>query len=127
MAGALLPASYVAMAQRIRAKYRAAILKLFETVDVILAPATPTVAPPLGSKMFELDGQQVPVRANLGLFTQPFSFIVLPVMAVPVWTAGPLPIGVQVIAPPWREDIAVRVAGHLERTGVVASKVAALA
>jgi AtzE family amidohydrolase len=128
MAGALLPASYVAMAQRIRARYRAAILKLFESVDVILAPATPTVAPPLGSKTFELDGQQVPVRANLGLFTQPFSFIGLPVMAVPVWTAdAALPIGVQVIAPPWREDIAVRVAGHLESTGVAASKVAALA
>jgi aspartyl-tRNA(Asn)/glutamyl-tRNA(Gln) amidotransferase subunit A len=128
MAGALLPASYVAMAQRIRSRYRAAMMKLFETVDVILAPATPAVAPPLGSKTFELDGQQVPVRANLGLFTQPFSFIGLPVMAVPVWTAATaLPIGVQVIAPPWREDIAVRVAGHLERTGVAVSKVAALA
>jgi AtzE family amidohydrolase len=126
MAGALLPATYVAMAQRIRSRYRAAIVKLFESVDVILAPATPTVAPPLGSKTFELDGQQVPVRANLGLFTQPFSFIGLPVMAVPVWTTGTLPIGVQVIAPPWREDIAVRVAGHLERTGVAASKVATL-
>lgn len=127
IAGALLPASYVAMAQRIRAKYRAGVMKLFETVDVILAPAAPTVAPPLGGKTFELDGQQMPVRANLGLFTQPFSFIGLPVMAVPVWPKGEsLPVGVQVIAPPWREDIAVRVAGYLERSGIVASKVAML-
>ena len=128
IAGALLPASMIAMAQRIRRKYREAVLKLFDSVDVVLAPATPTVAPPLGSKTFALDGQQVPVRANLGLFTQPFSFIGLPVMAVPVWTsASSLPIGVQVIAPPWREDIAIRVASHLESAGIASAKVAALA
>jgi AtzE family amidohydrolase len=128
LAGALLPASYVAMAQRVRRKYRAAVLKLFESVDVILAPATPTVAPMLGQKTFALDGQEVPVRANLGLFTQPFSFIGLPVMAAPVWTAGSaLPIGVQVIAPPWREDIANRVAGYLESKGIAAARAAPLA
>ncbi|WP_439574143.1 AtzE family amidohydrolase [Phreatobacter sp.] len=127
IAGALLPAAWVANAQKVRRAYRAAILDLFREVDVILAPATPTRAPAIGQKVFELDGQQVPVRANLGLFTQPFSFVGLPIMAVPVWTEGErLPIGVQVIAAPWREDIAVRVAGHLERAGVVASPVAAL-
>jgi AtzE family amidohydrolase len=127
IAGALLPAAYVNMAQRVRRKYREAVLKLFDEVDVILAPATPTRAPALGQKTFELDGGTVPVRANLGLFTQPFSFIGLPVMAVPVWTEGEaLPIGVQVIAAPWREDIVVRVAGYLERAGIVASKVASL-
>lgn len=127
MAGALLPAAWVAHAQKLRRAYQAAILDLFRDVDVILAPATPTRAPSIGQKMFELDGQPVPVRANLGLFTQPFSFVGLPVMAVPVWTDGErLPIGVQVVAPPWREDIAVRVAAHVERTGIAASKVASL-
>lgn len=49
-------------------------------------------------------------------------------MAVPVWTDGErLPIGVQVIAAPWREDVAVRVAGYLEGAGVAASPVAGLA
>lgn len=100
---------------------------LFRDVDVIIAPATPTRAPALGQKTFDLDGQRVPVRANLGLFTQPFSFIGLPVMSVPVWTAGEaLPIGVQIIAPAWREDIVVRVAGHLERAGLVGARIARL-
>jgi 1-carboxybiuret hydrolase len=33
----------------------------------------------------------------------------------------PLPIGVQIIAAPWREDIALRVAHTLEANGVVAA------
>jgi aspartyl-tRNA(Asn)/glutamyl-tRNA(Gln) amidotransferase subunit A len=32
-----------------------------------------------------------------------------------------MPIGVQIIAAPWREDIALRVAYALERAGVVSS------
>jgi Asp-tRNA(Asn)/Glu-tRNA(Gln) amidotransferase A subunit family amidase len=38
---------------------------------------------------------------------------------VPLWTAQGLPIGVQVIAPPWREALALRVAAYLELRGVV--------
>ena len=72
-----------------------------------------------------LDGKEMLVRPNIGLFTQPISFIGLPVVAVPVWTEGEaLPIGVQIIAPPWREDLALRVARALERDGVVSAPVA---
>jgi len=39
-------------------------------------------------------------------------------VAVPVWPDGGLPIGVQVIAAPWREEVALRVARVLEREGV---------
>jgi len=56
---------------------------------------------------------ELPVRANLGLYTQPISFIGLPVVAVPV-PMDPLPIGVQIIAAPWREDVALRLAHALE-------------
>jgi aspartyl-tRNA(Asn)/glutamyl-tRNA(Gln) amidotransferase subunit A len=34
---------------------------------------------------------------------------------------APLPIGVQIIAAPWREDIALRIAQTLEQMGVVAA------
>jgi len=60
------------------------------------------------------------VRANLGIYTQPISFIGLPVVAVPV-PLDPLPIGVQIITAPWREDLALRIAHALERMGVVAA------
>jgi aspartyl-tRNA(Asn)/glutamyl-tRNA(Gln) amidotransferase subunit A len=62
----------------------------------------------------------MPVRANLGLYTQPISFIGLPVVAVPV-PLEPMPIAVQIIAAPWREDVALRIAYALERMGVVAA------
>src|SRR5439155_8365233 len=74
----------------------------------------------IGHQTFVLDGVELPVRANLGIYTQPISFIGLPVVAVPV-PLKPLPIGVQIIAAPWREDMALRVARALERAGVVAA------
>jgi len=64
----------------------------------------------------------VPLRPNLGLFTQPISFAGLPVVAVPVSAPGRLPIGVQVIAAPWQEATALRVAQALETRGVVAAR-----
>jgi aspartyl-tRNA(Asn)/glutamyl-tRNA(Gln) amidotransferase subunit A len=119
IAGALIPAAMVVQAQKFRRWYRDAVLRLFEEVDVILAPATPCVAPLIGQKTFVLDGREMPVRPNIGIYTQPISFIGLPVVAVPVPMAGGLPIGVQVIAAPWREAVALRVAQVLESRGVV--------
>ena len=54
-----------------------------------------------------------------GSYTQPISFIGLPVVAVPV-PLQPLPIGVQIIAAPWREDVALRIAYALEQAGIAA-------
>jgi aspartyl-tRNA(Asn)/glutamyl-tRNA(Gln) amidotransferase subunit A len=118
IAGALVPAAAVAQAQKFRRIYRDRVLALFDSVDAILAPATPCVAPKIGAKTFVLDGVEMPLRPNIGIYTQPISFIGLPVVAVPVPTASGLPIGVQVIARPWREDIALRIASALENKGV---------
>jgi aspartyl-tRNA(Asn)/glutamyl-tRNA(Gln) amidotransferase subunit A len=120
LAGAMIPAPLVDRAQKFRRWYRAQMLELFKTVDVIIAPATPCVAPKLGQVNFVLDGVEQPVRANIGIHTQPISFIGLPVVAVPV-PLQPMPIGVQIIAPPWREDIALQVAFALERAGVASA------
>jgi len=120
IAGAMLPASLVVKAQKFRRWYRDAFLKLFDEVDAILAPATPCTAPLIGQDTFMFDEVELPVRANLGLYTQPISFIGLPVVAVPV-PLEPLPIGVQIIAAPWREDVALRVAHALEAKGIVAA------
>lgn len=124
IAGAMVPAAMVGRAQKFRRWYRDAVLRLFGEVDAILAPATPCSAPLLGQKTFVLDGVELPVRANLGIFTQPISFIGLPVVAVPVppATKGALPVAVQVITAPWREDVALRIARHLEATGVAVAQ-----
>ena len=120
IAGAMLPGAWFVKAQKLRRWYRQRILDVFRDVDVVLAPATPTRAPRIGQKTFVLEGREMLVRPNMGLFTQPISFIGLPVCAVPVWTDGErLPIGVQIIAAPWREDLVLRVARALEREGIV--------
>ncbi|WP_440635699.1 AtzE family amidohydrolase [Bradyrhizobium sp. PUT101] len=120
IAGAMVPAPLVDRAQKFRRWYRAQLAQIFKSVDVLLAPATPCTAPKLGQVNFNLDGVELPVRANIGIHTQPISFIGLPVVAVPV-PLEPLPIGVQIICAPWREDIALRVAHALEKMGVAAA------
>jgi len=115
IAGAMIPAALVTKAQKFRRWYREQVLALFADVDAVLAPATPCAAP-----LIVLDGVELAVRANLGLYTQPISFIGLPVVAVPV-PLEPMPIGVQIIAAPWREDVALRVAYALEQAGAVAA------
>jgi AtzE family amidohydrolase len=120
IAGAMVPAPFLDRAQKFRRWYRARVLELFDEVDIIIAPATPCIAPKLGQQTFVLGGVELPVRANIGIHTQPISFIGLPVVAVPVPLA-PMPIGVQIIAAPWREDLALRVAFALERIGAVAA------
>ena len=117
IAGALTPAASVVQAQKFRRWYREAVLELFEDVDLILAPATPCTAPAIGQQTFVIDGVELPVRPNIGIYTQPISFIGLPVVVVPV-PLSPMPIGVQIIATPWREDLALRAAHALERAGV---------
>jgi AtzE family amidohydrolase len=127
IAGAMLPGAWSAQAQKFRRRFRAEALALFRDADILLAPATPCRAPRLGQKTFVLDGKEMLVRPNLGLFTQPISFIGLPVVAAPVWTEGErLPIGVQIIAAPWREDLVLRAAWALEQGGVVRAPVANL-
>src|SRR5947209_9493073 len=126
IAGSAIPASWVIKAQRFRRWYRERVLHLFNEVDVVLAPATPCRAPKIGQTTFVLDGVTMPVRPNIGIFTQPISFIGLPLVAVPVWIDGGLPLGVQVIAAPWKEAHALRVARALERSGIAQSHVAAL-
>jgi aspartyl-tRNA(Asn)/glutamyl-tRNA(Gln) amidotransferase subunit A len=125
IAGAMLPGVWAAQAQKYRRMFHEEALKLFREVDALIAPATPCRAPAIGKKTFVLDGREQLVRPNIGVYTQPISFIGLPVVAAPVWTAGErLPIGVQIIAPPWREDLALRVARQLERDGVAAAPAA---
>jgi len=121
-AGTLLPATVVGKAQRLRRWFAGQARALFERVDILLAPATPVVAPLIGQKTLRLGDAEVPVRPNIGIYTQPISFIGLPVVAVPVWAGANLPIGVQVIAPPWHERRALQVAAHLEREGIVGAR-----
>ncbi|ORE92198.1 aspartyl-tRNA(Asn)/glutamyl-tRNA (Gln) amidotransferase subunit A [Stappia sp. 22II-S9-Z10] len=119
LAGALLPAAWVARAQRVRWWWLGQVMAAFDAadVDVLMVPATPFTAPAIGQKTLTLAGRTVPLRPNLGLLAQPFSCIGLPVVTVPVFAPGELPIGMQIIARPWQEATALRAAARLEAAG----------
>lgn len=123
IAGALLPATWYARAQQVRHWYAEKVREVFAGVDVIVAAATPCVAPRMGEKILNIRGEEQPLRPNLGYFTQPISTAGLPSCVVPTLDEeSGLPIGVQIIAAPWREDWCLRVAHYLEQQGFTAPR-----
>jgi len=124
VAGSLIPASWVVRAQRARRQAYLEALELFGRFDLLLAAAVPDHAPHLGSETFTINGRTVPTRATLGVLTQPLSCIGLPVCAAPLWPDGDgsgtdaMPVGVQLIAAPWREDLCLAAAAQLECAGI---------
>jgi amidase/aspartyl-tRNA(Asn)/glutamyl-tRNA(Gln) amidotransferase subunit A len=129
IAGALQPAAWYLRAQQFRRVYRERVNALFQHWDVLIAPATPLSAPLLGADWLDINGQQHPCRPSIGLLSQPISFSGCPVVTAPLWPSGTggMPIGVQLIAAPWREDLALRAAQTLQDAGVAHLKTARLA
>ncbi len=128
LAGALIPGSWYIQAQRFRTWYRDRVREIFSQnnhhrIDLILAPTTPITAPEIGQQTMVLDGEEILVRPHLGLFTQPLSFIGLPVLSVPIQRPNALPLGVQLIAAPYNEELILRVAAVLEKAGVISAAV----
>lgn len=123
LAGTLIPSNWYIQAQRFRRWYRDRVREIFQKVDVIIAPSTPISAPLIGQQMMILDGEEILVRPHLGLFTQPLSFIGLPVLSVPIQRLDALPLGVQLIAAPYNESVIFQVASVLEAKGVVSAPI----
>jgi Asp-tRNA(Asn)/Glu-tRNA(Gln) amidotransferase A subunit family amidase len=120
ISGVLQPADWYLKAQRFRRVYRDKVNALFTQWDVLIAPATPVSSPVIGTDWLEINGTKQPSRPAMGLLTQPVSFAGCPVVAAPLWPEGTggMPIGVQLIAAPWREDLCLRAAKVLQDAGV---------
>lgn len=127
IAGALQPADWYLRAQRFRRIYRDRINALFADWDVLITAATPVSAPLIGTEWLDINGTQQPCRAAMGLLTQPVSFAGCPVVTAPMWPSSTngMPLGVQIIAAPWREDLAFSVARQLSDAGVAYVKLGA--
>ncbi|MFS2222220.1 AtzE family amidohydrolase [Pantoea sp. B65] len=119
LAGAMIPAAWYVQAQRFRRHFQQQVLPLFEQFDVLIAPATPCSATTIGQETIHINGLDLPTRANMGMLTQPISFLGLPVTTVPLQTASGLPIGLQLIAAPFKEEMCLRAARALEQQGLV--------
>jgi aspartyl-tRNA(Asn)/glutamyl-tRNA(Gln) amidotransferase subunit A len=126
IAGALLPPGLYEEAQAFRAAFKAQIADLMADFDVLLAPATPCVAPPVDDPRIMIDGVMTAARADLGMHTQPISFIGLPSLAVPLRRPGQLPLGLQLIGKPDGETALFRFAAVLEDKGIIGVSPAAI-
>lgn len=122
LAGAMIPSAWYVQAQRFRHHFQQQILPMFDRWDILIAPSTPCQATLIGQDTIHINGTDLPTRASMGMLTQPISFLGLPVVSIPIEINGALPIGVQLIAPPWREDLCLRAAWALEEQGLVKVK-----
>jgi len=124
VAGNLIPAAWVVQAQRVRRAAYCEALDLFGRFDLLIAAAAPAVAPRIGQETLLINGRSIPTKAGLGVLTQPISCIGLPVCTAPVWpdegapAERALPVGVQLIGAPWREDLCLAAARTLEQAGI---------
>ena len=107
--GRLVPAMDYVNAQRLRKQMQREFHKLWSTVDCIVAPATPNVAPGIGDKTVRLGGQDEDVRLATTRFARGVNALGLPALSMPcgLSSAG-LPIGLQIIGPAFQEQLILR-------------------
>jgi len=91
-------------------------LNLSGGFEVMVAPATPAVAPPHGVGTVEIRGSLVPFREALSRLTRPFNFLGWPSLCLPngINDEG-LPTGVQIAGPPDSEGRLLLLGHHLEQ------------
>jgi len=88
---------------------------MFAEVDVIVTPTMPTAAPSIAELKADPDALR-PAELKLLRNTRPFNVWGLPAISVPCgFTAGGLPIGMQIAGPHWREDLVLQLAHAYER------------
>jgi aspartyl-tRNA(Asn)/glutamyl-tRNA(Gln) amidotransferase subunit A len=113
--GRLVPGTAYVNAQRLRRHFMQEWRLIFDAVDCLLTPATPTVAPLIGQKQMELDGQTHDVRLATTRFMRGINVLGLPALSIPCGqTAAGLPIGLQIVGRAFEEDMVLRVGAALE-------------
>lgn len=124
LAGALLPAGLLIQAQRFRRRFQQAVRAAFADYDVLIAPATPCAALQRDRQMLTIGGREMPARAHIGIYTQPLSYVGLPVLVAPIILGDAFPVGIQLVAAPWAERALFQAAARLEAAGLAYADVA---
>jgi len=122
LAGALVPSAWYLDAQKARRRLADALNGLFGRFDLLLAPATPCVAPLRGTDTMTVQGQAMPMRLGVGLYTHPLTPTGVPVGVAPRRAASGLSVGVQIVAPAWHEERILRALATLEAAGFEAAR-----
>jgi aspartyl-tRNA(Asn)/glutamyl-tRNA(Gln) amidotransferase subunit A len=100
---------YYKQASAVRREIAQEYAGTFEQVDVLVGPATPEVAFPIGSKTDN------PLRMYAAdVLTVPVNVAGVPAIVVPCGKAHEMPVGLQIISAQGREDLCFRVASTVE-------------
>ena len=114
--GAFVSGVHYVRGQQARALFRAAVDEALAKRDVLLAPATPIAAPRVGETEVVLGDGKTDVRSSLIRLTRPFNVSGHPACAVSCgFTAGGLPIGLQIVGRPFDEATVLRAADAYQR------------
>lgn len=115
-AGAFVSGLHYVRGQQARALLRREVDDALARRDVLLAPATPITAPGIDEHQTTLGDGPSDIRSALIRLTRPFNFSGHPACSVPCgFTAGGLPIGMQIVGRPFDEATVLRVADAYQR------------
>lgn len=113
--GRLVPATDYVNAQRLRSVLVNDFRKLFESIDCLFTPATATTAPRIGQKQVELGGEMHDVRLATTRLVRGVNVLGFPALAMPCGeSAEGLPIGLQMVARPFEENLLLALGAALE-------------
>ncbi|MDE0038645.1 MAG: Asp-tRNA(Asn)/Glu-tRNA(Gln) amidotransferase subunit GatA [Gammaproteobacteria bacterium] len=107
--------AYYRKAQRLRRLVRQDFLDAFATVDLILAPSTPSTAFEKGALLAPDETKDPTVMYEQDIYTVPASLAGLPALSIPCGNVGGLPVGMQLIAPHFGEDRLLGLAESFQR------------
>jgi aspartyl-tRNA(Asn)/glutamyl-tRNA(Gln) amidotransferase subunit A len=117
--GRLLSAPDYVNAQRLRRKMSRDFEQLWSQVDCLVTPTTPNTAPLAGETMVQLGGRDQDVRLASTRLVRGFNLLGYPALSIPCGLSGTgLPIGLQIVGPPFEEALILRVGATLEDGGV---------
>jgi aspartyl-tRNA(Asn)/glutamyl-tRNA(Gln) amidotransferase subunit A len=112
----LVPGRFVPRADRVRAAIRIALANVFNSVDFIVWPSTPTTAPPLDNPWVKLPSGSVSVDAVNVRQASIANLAGLPAISIPVGLdAERMPVGLQLLGPWGSEARLLDAAEHMER------------
>ena len=104
--------AYYLVAQKARTLISREFAEAFEEVDMLLMPTTPTLPFRLGENIED------PIQMYMSdVFTLPVNLASLPGLSLNTgYSAGGLPVGVQFVAPRWKEETLLRAAKAVEES-----------
>lgn len=118
--GRLIPATDYVNAQRLRRKFMGEYRSVWEQVDCLIAPTTPNTAPLSGDTTVRLGGRDEDVRLATTRLVRSVNVLGYPALSMPCGlSSSAMPIGLQIIGPPFAEELVLRVGAALEDSGIV--------